>query len=133
MKKMHFYTKFDLPKKVIREFDSHDNVDRLSYCDNTLMIQRFMEAGKNLKYQASQMLYKTEEDLKNAGDFVAPVYEQDPIVMQQEIDRFQANFDEQLALAAAAQKAAEEAAKKAAAKADDVSGSPDESEPQPTV
>lgn len=84
---MKFYTRFDVAEKVVRPLSLEDNVDRLSYVDNTLMVKRLILEGKNLAiYRASALkagLYSGDEALKEESGLATPVYEQDPVIVSE--------------------------------------------------
>ena len=50
MDKIVFHTRFNPAeiKNKDKVFDRHDEVDRVSYVDNTTMVRRFILEGKNL-------------------------------------------------------------------------------------
>lgn len=84
---MKFYTRFNVADNINKDkiYDRHDNVDRLSYVDNTRLIQRFIYEGQNLmavraKALASGM-YSSDEVRDGVDDPFIPVYEQDPAIM----------------------------------------------------
>lgn len=89
--KHQFYTKYTLPERVLREFDGKDNVDRLSYVDTTLAIERFMEAGKILEMNyANNGLYHSIDDIeKETSSFMTPVYKDDPLVAKAKFEAFE--------------------------------------------
>lgn len=85
---MHIYTRFDVAENINKNkvFDRHDNVDRLSYVDNTRLIQRFIYEGQNLmavraKALASGM-YSSDEVNGDIDDPIVPVFAQDPAIMK---------------------------------------------------
>ena len=82
---MKFYTRFETAAKVVRPLSLEDNVDRLSYVDNTLMVKRLILEGKNLAvYRASALksgMYSGDEALQEDSGLAVPVYEQDPVIV----------------------------------------------------
>lgn len=82
---MKFFTKYNLPVRVLKHYDDSDNVDRLSFCDTTLQIKRFMLAGSNLRLNRAQTLYHSVNDVLNDELPVAPpVYVQDSVIADSE-------------------------------------------------
>ena len=86
-KKLVIHTQFDpAPLKNERKvYDRHDNVDRLSYVDNTTMIKRFVQEGRSLALARAQALrsgqYLNQNDaLKDDSGIPTPVYAIDPAV-----------------------------------------------------
>lgn len=78
---MKFFTKYNLPVTVLKKYDDSDNVDRLSFCDTTLQIKRFMLAGTNLRLNRAQTLYHSVNDVLNDELPIAPpVYIQDNVI-----------------------------------------------------
>lgn len=82
---MKFYTRFETASKIERPLSLKDNVDRLSYVDNTLMVKRLILEGKNLAiYRANALkagMYSGEDALKEDSGLAVPVYEQDPVIV----------------------------------------------------
>lgn len=85
---MKFYTRFDVAESLNKNkiYDRHDNVDRVSYVDNTRLIQRFILEGQNLnavraKALNSGLYADNEAFADNNEDVIIPVYKTDPALM----------------------------------------------------
>lgn len=81
---MKFKTKYNLSKSLWRSYLSKDNVDRLSYVDNSEMVKRLLLSGENLRNYRAQVrqsaLYDTKQVLSDK-DVKAPVLPQYPVDM----------------------------------------------------
>lgn len=91
---MEFNTRFNVAdcKNKNKVYDRHDNVDRLSYVDNTLMIKRFVQEGKSLamaraKALRSGQFLNAKDAYQNDEGIAVPVYEMDPAVSKPIIDQ----------------------------------------------
>lgn len=91
---MEFNTRFNVAecKNKNKVYDRHDNVDRLSYVDNTLMIKRFVQEGKSLamaraKALRSGQFLNSKDAFQNEEGIAVPVYEMDPAVSKPIIDQ----------------------------------------------
>lgn len=80
-----FHTKYDLAKRLNENkvYDRHDNVDRLSYVDNALMIKRFVMEGRSLAEARAKALKSGQysgdlKEIDNDTGVAAPVYAMDP-------------------------------------------------------
>lgn len=89
-----FYTRFNVAPMLNEHkvYDRHDNVDRVSYVDNTRLIQRFIFEGQNLnavraKALNSGLYIDFEAFADNNGDVIVPVYKTDPAIMNPIIDK----------------------------------------------
>lgn len=83
-----FYTRFNVAsnKNKDKVYNRHDNVDRVSYVDNTRLIQRFILEGQNLNAVRARALnsglYADSEAFDdNNEDVIIPVYKTDPALM----------------------------------------------------
>lgn len=83
-----FYTRFNVAPRLNEHkvYDRHDNVDRVSYVDNTRLIQRFIFEGQNLNAVRAKALhsglYTDQQSLEdNSEDLILPVYKTDPAIM----------------------------------------------------
>lgn len=91
-----FHTRFNVAESLNKNkvYDRHDNVDRLSYVDNTQLIERFIYEGQNLSAVRAKALrsglYSDVEALGEVNDPVIPVYASDPAIMQSYIEESQA-------------------------------------------
>lgn len=90
---MQFYTRFNVAESLNKDkvYDRHDNVDRVSYVDNTRLIQRFILEGQNLnavraKALNSGMYSDSEAFADNSSDVIVPVYKVDPAILDPMID-----------------------------------------------
>lgn len=90
---MQFYTRFHVAESLNKDkvYDRHDNVDRVSYVDNTRLIQRFILEGQNLnavraKALNSGMYSDNDAFADNSEDIVVPVYKVDPAILDPMID-----------------------------------------------
>lgn len=83
-----FHTRFNLADMINKDkvYDRVDNVDRLSYVDNTRLIERFIYEGQNLMAVRAKALrsgmYSDSEALSENYDVIIPVYSQDPAIVQ---------------------------------------------------
>lgn len=91
---MRFYTRFDVADNINKDkvYDRHDNVDRVSYVDNTRLIQRFILEGQNLnavraKALNSGMYTDSAAFTDNSEDVIVPVYKQDPAIIDPVIEQ----------------------------------------------
>lgn len=101
---MTFYTRFNVAESLNRDkiYDRHDNVDRVSYVDNTRLIQRFILEGQNLnavraKALNSGMYMDSEVFSDNNDDLIIPVYKQDPAIMDPIIDKAKSSLKSRVA------------------------------------
>ena len=85
--KLKIYTQYDpAPMKNEKKvYDRHDNVDRLSYVDNTTMIKRFVQEGRSLAMARAKALrsgqYLNQNDaLRDDTGIPTPVYGMDPAI-----------------------------------------------------
>lgn len=85
---MRFYTRFDVAPSINRNkiYDRHDNVDRVSFVDNTRLIQRFILEGENLNRVRARALnsglYSDVDAFNDNNEVpVIPVYKQDPTII----------------------------------------------------
>lgn len=100
MEKRKFYTQFD-PAEIInkdKQFDRHDNVDRISYVDNTTMVRRFVLEGKNLAAARAQALRSGSYsgDLKEIAEddgYAVPVYPQDAAIAHAMIEQMEQKLE----------------------------------------
>lgn len=101
---MKFHTRYRIPKRVLRHFDEHDNVDRISFIDSTALVQRMISEGKSLDYYRALSLRNGLYDLDDlkADESVpaVPVYQEDPVILsnldkiyRQEMKRQQRDVD----------------------------------------
>lgn len=87
-----FHTRFNVADSLNKNkvYDRHDNVDRLSYVDNTQLIERFIYEGQNLSSVRAKALrsglYSGEDAFSDVSDPYIPVYDVDPAIMQPIID-----------------------------------------------
>lgn len=87
-----FHTRFNVADCLNKNkvYDRHDNVDRLSYVDNTQLIERFIYEGQNLSSVRAKALrsglYSGSDALGDVSDPYIPVYDMDPAIMQPIID-----------------------------------------------
>lgn len=97
---MQFHTRFNVApcKNKDKVYDVHDNVDRVSYMDNTKLIQRFIYEGHNLAEVRAKALRSGmySGDLKEIADesgIVTPVYALDPAIAQPIIESAKATLE----------------------------------------
>lgn len=97
---MKIYTQFEPAsrKNENKVYDRHDNVDRLSYVDNTTMIKRFVQEGRSLAMARAQALrsgqYLNQKDaLSDDSGIPTPVYAIDPAVADPIIERTMKKFE----------------------------------------
>lgn len=84
------YTMYNRAQRVNENkiYDTHDDVDRLSYVDNAQLIKRFIQEGKNLAVARAQALKAgmysgdLKEIYSDDEGLAMPVYESDPVVTQ---------------------------------------------------
>lgn len=88
-----FHTRFNVAesKNKNKVYDRHDNVDRLSYVDNTRLIERFIYEGQSLSAVRAKALrsglYSEEDALNsNVNEPIIPVYTSDPAIMSSVIE-----------------------------------------------
>lgn len=84
MKKIFIHSQYDPAelKNAHKVFDRHDNVDRLSYVDNTTMIKRFVQEGRSLAEARAKALrsgqYLSYRDaMQDDSGLSIPVYAND--------------------------------------------------------
>lgn len=85
---MRFHTRFDVARTLNadKQYDTHDNVDRVSYVDSTRLVERFILEGHNLNAVRAKALRSGlySGDLKEIFDedsgLAMPVYAQDPAI-----------------------------------------------------
>lgn len=101
---MKFYTRFDVCDNINKNkvYDRHDNVDRVSYVDNTRLIQRFILEGQNLNSVRAKALNSglyTDADAyaDNNDDVIIPVYKQDPAIMDPIIESAKSSLKSRVA------------------------------------
>lgn len=100
-----FHTRFNVAevKNKYKVYDRHDNVDRVSYVDNTKLIQRLIYEGQNLAaYRAQALrtgLYSDQDAFAGVDDPIIPVYEQDPAIMQPIVEASKAALKSRVAKA----------------------------------
>lgn len=96
-----FYNRFNPApcKNRDKVYDRHDEVDRLSYVDNTLMVQRFINEGKSLMAARAQALRSGSftgsnmKEIENDNSIPIPVYGTDPAIAQAIIDQAVSRFE----------------------------------------
>ena len=126
MDKIVLHTRFN-PAEIANKdkvFDRHDNVDRISYVDNTTMVRRFILEGKNLAAERARALRSGSYsgDLKEIDmdkGYAVPVYALDPAISQPLIDKMQDELE--TSVAAKAENARSKADNAAAAEVTDSS------------
>lgn len=101
---MKFYTRFDVAESLNKNkvYDRHDNVDRVSYVDNTRLIQRFILEGQNLNAVRAKALnsgmYSDQEAFADNDDVVVPVYKTDPAIMDPVIENAKKSLKSRVAI-----------------------------------
>lgn len=100
MSKVLIHTRFNVAESKNKDkvYDRHDNVDRLSYVNSTLMVQRLINEGKNLNAYRAQALRSGSYtgDMKEIVDdngIPTPVYQMDPVVSMPIIEHAQATLE----------------------------------------
>lgn len=101
---MKFYTRFDVAESLNKDkvYDRNDNVDRVSYVDNTRLIQRFILEGQNLNAVRAKALnsgmYSDDEAFgDNRSDVIIPVYDTDPAILNPVIEDAKASLKSRVA------------------------------------
>lgn len=92
---LKIYTMYNRAQRINENkvYDSHDDVDRLSYVDNAQLIRRFVQEGKNLAVARAQALRAgmysgdLKEIYSEEGGLAVPVYQTDPVFFDQTVDR----------------------------------------------
>lgn len=98
-----FYTRFNVAPSLNKDkvYDRRDNVDRMSYVDNTRLIERFILEGQNLSAVRAKALrsglYGEAEAMSDVNDPIIPVYEMDPAIMKPIIDEAKAGLTSRVA------------------------------------
>lgn len=89
----NFHTMYDPAeiKNKNKVYDTHDNVDRVSYVDSTRLVERFIAEGQSLNIARAKALrsglYSGDmNEIINDDSPVIPVYKTDPAVLQPVID-----------------------------------------------
>lgn len=107
MSKILFHTRFNpAPRKTLgKVYDSHDNVDRLSYVDSTLMINRLINEGRSLnEYRANALRsgqYSGDfNEIVNDVGIPCPVFQSDPVIAMPIIEEAQEMLKSSVANAA---------------------------------
>lgn len=82
MKRIKFHTRYNVAARRVHIRDTHDMVDRVSFVDQAVLIQRFIREGQSLaEFRARALnrgLYNTNDVLSSDDNFpVMPIYEQD--------------------------------------------------------
>lgn len=98
-----FYSHFDVArcKNADKIYDRHDNVNRVSYVNSTLLIKRFINEGKSLQAARAAALrsgmYSGDmNEILNDDGIVLPVYDEDPAAMQPIIESAKATLDSRI-------------------------------------
>lgn len=104
MSNILFHTRFNpAPRKTLgKVYDSHDNVDRLSYVDSTLMINRLINEGRSLnEYRANALRsgqYSGDfKEIVNDAGIPCPVFQSDPVIAMPIIEEAQAQLKSSVA------------------------------------
>lgn len=82
-------------------YDRHDNVNRVSYVDSTLMVKRLIAEGRDLNAARaaalrSGMYSGNLNEIEHDDSIVVPVYEQDPAIAAPIIDEAKKNLTSRL-------------------------------------
>ena len=83
-----FHTAYDPAeiKNKHKVYDTHDNVDRISYVDSTRLIERFIAEGHDLNMARAKALrsglYSGDmREIANDDGIIVPVYDTDPALL----------------------------------------------------
>lgn len=97
---MKFYCRFDVAPSLNKDkiYDTHDNVDRVSYVDSTRLVERFILEGHNLNEVRAKSLrsgmYSGDLREIDADDSIPiPVYGMDPAVASPIIDELKSRME----------------------------------------
>lgn len=97
---MKFYTRFESAPclNAKKKYDTHDNVDRVSYVDSTRLVQRFILEGHNLNAVRAKALrsglYSGDMNEIDADDSIPiPVYKMDPAQASPIIDELRSRME----------------------------------------
>ena len=99
MEKLKIFTRFNRAsrKNEHKVYDRHDNVDRLSYVDNTVMVQRLINEGRSLAQARAAALrsgmYSGDlHEIDEESGIAVPIYETDPAIAQPIIEDMASRF-----------------------------------------
>lgn len=108
MSKVNFHTRFNpaIRKSKGKIYDEHDNVDRLSYVDSTLMINRLINEGKNLNSYRAMALSSGSfngnmKEISEDNSIPCPVFQSDPTIVMPVIEQAQKDLESKINAAAA--------------------------------
>lgn len=99
-----FHTRFNVADSINKDkvYDRHDNVDRLSYVDSSLLVQRFISEGMNLQQARAKSLmsgaYQFQEVYSEGVDseLAMPVYPSDPVIVHSVVEETKRRKKERL-------------------------------------
>lgn len=99
-----FYTRFNTAACLNKDkkYDTHDNVDRVSYVDSTRLVERFILEGHNLNEVRAKALrsglYSGDmNEIEHDDSVPIPVYKQDPAIIDPIVDELRARMDKRKA------------------------------------
>lgn len=101
---MMFHTRFNTAACLNKDkkYDTHDNVDRVSYVDSTRLVERFILEGHNLNQVRAKALrsglYSGDmNEIEHDDSVPIPVYKQDPAIIEPIVDELRARMDKRKA------------------------------------